>query len=542
MTEEKVPLFVREATGLVREVGMISFIAIAMSYAIGGGINRLAVVTGGQNPGANVALSFLLAGIPILLSSIIGGMLLSGMPRSGGAYVFISRILSPPIAFMLSFGVWVGLGMALGLIANWDVYFLGQLLANAGTALKDPGLMSLAVTLQADINRLIIGTLIVIIVTGIAITRMSIVVKVIDTIWVIPLIGSILTMAVFLPYMGASMSTLQSVWDGTFGVGAFDEILTVAKGAGWTAEEYTTFSMGATITAMFAAMFAYGSPSVGCASSVAGEVKTPRKTLLWGPIIAMLIVMFVYIMYPFMVYGAWDPFIRAYTFVNINPELAGQLTITPPLQPLMPLFASILTNPALGIFLSLTAFIWLFNDLLPFFLGATRMMFAWSFDRAFPTKFAEVSERFHSPIYASLALFVVAEFTCIIMSGFLLYELMPQFDIIMIHLIIGFDGALAVSATLYPFTRKDIYDRSPVKPEVGGVPLISVLGAITTGLMLWLYWIMWGQLAPNGVLTSSAYYGIFVYTVGLIIFTVMASRAVKKGIPLSSIYSEIPPE
>jgi len=106
MSEPKV--FVRDATGLVREFG--SWDSFAFNF---GGIVTvvgLSVLFASFNTllGANVLISLLLL-LPILAAYfIVDTQLGISMPRSGGDYVYASRILHP----------------AIGLMASWMLVFL----------------------------------------------------------------------------------------------------------------------------------------------------------------------------------------------------------------------------------------------------------------------------------------------------------------------------------------------------------------------------------------------------------------------------------
>src|SRR5579875_3574970 len=94
-------LFVRKATGLVREIGLLTSILIVLSFTIGLGWQKRvfqfsgpAIVPTNQyflgiNP---MVMAFLLVGVVILFSIYAFGALTAAMPRSGGGYVAISRL------------------------------------------------------------------------------------------------------------------------------------------------------------------------------------------------------------------------------------------------------------------------------------------------------------------------------------------------------------------------------------------------------------------------------------------------------------------
>src|ERR1700689_4701504 len=97
--------YVRQATGLVREIGLSSNVVInisAMSIPL-----ALLVATEGTYafPGANLPLVIVLTVILCILPTLMDGWLGTTMPRSGGDYVFVSRILKPILGFAANFNI-----------------------------------------------------------------------------------------------------------------------------------------------------------------------------------------------------------------------------------------------------------------------------------------------------------------------------------------------------------------------------------------------------------------------------------------------------
>ncbi len=99
-------------------------------------------------PGGNIAFGMILAGIFIAVGGVVYSMMQAAMPRSGGDYVFQSRILGGSVGFILTFvayviidGLWLGLNgwlltnLILGpmftlLGGYWNVLWLKDLAAD----------------------------------------------------------------------------------------------------------------------------------------------------------------------------------------------------------------------------------------------------------------------------------------------------------------------------------------------------------------------------------------------------------------------------
>ena len=101
----KAPVFVREATGLRKEVSLLDAVALNVSNMSSG--TAIAVI------GFTLAILPSLSGVNLLGTTVIGfllsipeiivyTMLSERMPRTGGDYIWMSRILGPigaPLTF-----------------------------------------------------------------------------------------------------------------------------------------------------------------------------------------------------------------------------------------------------------------------------------------------------------------------------------------------------------------------------------------------------------------------------------------------------------
>jgi amino acid transporter len=102
-TKAQPELFVRNSTGLVREVKpwqamMINFITGAPAFTIG--IGLFGALSG--FPQGNFLLAVVLT-VPLAMSVVYAfGLLTAAIPRSGGDYVLVSRILHPALGVVSS--------------------------------------------------------------------------------------------------------------------------------------------------------------------------------------------------------------------------------------------------------------------------------------------------------------------------------------------------------------------------------------------------------------------------------------------------------
>ena len=95
-------LFVRQATGLVRELSLTDNVVLSASYiSIFLGFTYLTLVPS-TFTGANIALAFALTFALCVPHFVTYGWLSSAMPRSGGDYLFLSRVVHPLAGFIVN--------------------------------------------------------------------------------------------------------------------------------------------------------------------------------------------------------------------------------------------------------------------------------------------------------------------------------------------------------------------------------------------------------------------------------------------------------
>src|SRR5579884_3939852 len=187
-------LFVRKATGLVREIGLLTSILIVLSFTIGLGWQKRvfqfsgpAIVPTNQyflgiNP---MVMAFLLVGVVILFSIYAFGALTAAMPRSGGGYVAISRVLHPYLGYMGAWFEFLSTAISFGLIAIAEAALIG------------------------------IGLIVVAVFTGIAMFGVGLTGKLLQTLFWIP---AILTVGVYALLVSSTPQALTAGLSKLFGI------------------------------------------------------------------------------------------------------------------------------------------------------------------------------------------------------------------------------------------------------------------------------------------------------------------------------------
>ncbi len=526
MTKEEPIVFTRRASGLVREIGLFTAVAIPLTHTIGGGINKLLIIASYENPGANVPLAFILAGIPVMGTAVAYTMLAVSMPRTGGDYIYISRGLNPALGFLTSWGFWWTEIMSLGIIAIYDVDFWGLSFRIAGNATGSQTFLHYAEIFKGEgaWQGLLIGFAIVIISGIVTYFGARVYSWIINLGLLLGVVGSVVMVIYFLI---RSPGDSASLWNATYGAGSYEKIVALAEETGWKPSD---FSFGATAGASIGAVWAYIGFTAG--AYMGGEIKNPSRGMVWSITVSAILVMAYYTFIGVMVYRAFGNFIPMYTHVTrvAGDELGKFLPQAP--TPLLPTFAAALApgRHLMQLIMAVSGAIWLLNDIPAFFLVCSRLVFSWSFDRFFPEKIAEVNDRWHSPTYAVLLTTVGG------LIGVILYfgrSWVAAVDTTMLYIFAVMFGCMAAVVT--PYVRREIYERS-IRMEILGVPVMTIAGLIGfAGNFLLVF------VAGKAIPLRDMFFLMIWMTVGLIIFVGYYAYNIRKGVDVKTIYAEIPP-
>src|SRR5208282_1961861 len=138
----KSPVFVREATGLVREVSAKSSF-VAQWMLVTGGYPIFILTYLGIFPGANFFLAFLLGFVPMFALLGVYTLFAMSMPRAGGDYVYITRGLEPTIGFIISFSLAATYLVSDGIFTVLGSSYLGYQLSALGIVHNNAALLAL---------------------------------------------------------------------------------------------------------------------------------------------------------------------------------------------------------------------------------------------------------------------------------------------------------------------------------------------------------------------------------------------------------------
>jgi amino acid transporter len=533
-------LFARKATGLVRGWSVRdAFIYATFSInliTLGLFIFTYAVFI----PNGSLLWAVLVSGAYLLLQVITYASLIAVMPRAGGDYVWISRILGGGIGFVLAacgwwFILWhwvpiyanilnvevfVPLGAIVG-AEGWVSFFSepkGLFWASIITALLASVFISLGIRTYARIQKVCFyGGLV-------GLVFMAVLLLVNSKADFIAAFNAESQDVLGAP-ANAYQATLDAAAAGTPGIGDLGAV------------------KGLFLLIPFLLFFNLWS---NWGATLYGEVRGAsdfRKNIyaMGGALIATTLAAVVLFLLFAKTFG-WDFYNAAnnaywgtiYAYVENAPVTTF---------PYPGLFAAFLMDGAFWQFLLVGLLaLWFFGWVGTVFLSSTRVVFAAAFDRVLPEAAAKVT-RNGVPIVAILLMLIPSipiSYFYAYDSEFYSWTLAATFVIA-----ITFAGS-AIAAAVLPWRKPEIYNASPIaRYKIAGAPLITV-AAVGFLVLLGFAIYEWSTNAVYGIdwttFRNSFYYMFALY--GLAIAIYLVSRFVRRsqGIDMKMVHSEIPAE
>jgi amino acid transporter len=183
------------------------------------------------------------------------------------------------------------------------------------------------------------------------------------------------------------------------------------------------------------------------------------------------------------------------------------------------------------------------------YIGMTRVMVAMSLDRLLPEMVSRVSDRFHTPVNAHVIYFIASLPVIWLYSNFALAN-SDGTTTTWTSLTLGVTFACgyvfvgtAVAGAILPFRARSLYEASPgAAYKLAGIPLVTIVGVIgAVAGVVFLYLFLTN--ATLGLTTELAYrvvLGILVFSLGWYLVTYFVRRS--SGINIDYAFKEIPPE
>lgn len=528
-------VYVREASGMVRELGPLATLAVSASIvAVGTAFNLMEVYQAVIYPGSIINVGLTLALVPATFFGIMYVLFSMNMPRSGGDYVYVSRIVHPAIGFMMNFAftfwliIWWGSDFP-GIVE----YMVSPALGGYALATNNSSLLSFASSIGTNQNWIFAGGVIALIITAIFVllgTKYTARFLVLG--FIIGMIGQVVVMLLF---AFTSQSAFISAFNSHFaGAVSVNSIVKIAGSNGWS---YVPLSFAASVAAIPYAFLWY--LGYNMSAYVAGEVKKVKSSMFIAILGSLILGWASYIISAYL-YGNVVPyqFQQAASYLYYNAPSAYPTPIFP--GPYF--FVGLLTNSPIVAMLPLIAQIF-WAALLPVAIAmvVTRNMFSWSFDRVVPSFFSDLNPHTHSPVKSTVIVCLIG----LIFAWLWAYTTYLTLEI-------NFIWALSIAfiipglaAIVYPYVKKGtLYKNTPAERyKIGRLPLIVLCGIISVVFYTYIAYECYVTPAisgPVGVSVIALILGSFIAG-PVIYYAAKFYHTRKDGIDISAAFKEIPP-
>ena len=530
-------MFARNATGLVRGVPPRS--ALMMNIVPGHPAFVLAVsffFIFSLFPGGNYLLGLALV-IPLSIAMAYSwGLLLAMIPRSGGDYVLVSRVLHPLVGVISSFCQTAAVvlsvaffGVAISTLA------VGPGLISIGLIGNAPSLVDAGNTVLESKNwQFVIGAATMVLATIPLLGGWRFTLR-IQYIWFWMTTGALAVCVLI------ALFTSHSAFIGHFndfakpftdsGSSYNDTIKTAVK-SGVDVDPAFSFTNTIPVLGFFCgwAIFNYfGSANIGGELRQAATIKTPQMMALGGviPIVAVAICAALF----FRTFGT--DFQIAANGGGMPEQIAAPATYT------------FLTSITVGSSLFAAVIVICFAAFFPLimylnFLQPARMLFAYAFDGILPTSVTKLTRSGvpYIAVLIALALSVLTLIWGLNASSFLQIVTYA----ILIQLISM--GLVGLCAVVVPYRHPELYRASVTKRVFLGLPVISWagLGTVATSVLVWILYFHYDE--AFGFTDKVKFLS---YVAGIIVLAIafyLGARYVRsrQGVDVSLAYAEIPPE
>jgi APA family basic amino acid/polyamine antiporter len=528
------PAYARKSTGLVRQIsltGQSVFAASGNPFGFSLVITLFALTL---FPRSNFYIAMAIALVAGVASWVTFALLSAMMPRVGGDYAIVSRILNPALGLGSNLSFFFGSMMAAGLWCYWVAeQGLSPALTVIGAVTHSKSLTDAGASFGPthQVNCFLVAAGALLLMNGLSALGTRIAFRVVTALFMIAAAGFVIDILILaLTSHGSFVSRINHL----AGHGAYGK--TVAKGSATLLPTHG-YSVRSTIGAAYYCL----SNTVFCWAGVytiaefrgAGQRKRQLQTMLGtgtAQIILIMIAAFI-----FLNTVGYSFFISALGGNYSGPGgstigLAGYVY-----------FAGLATpGKVLVAILSLAFMGWWLPGLWVNLAMAQRALLSYSFDGLLPKRIAYVNPKTHTPLVAIAIVTVGSLAGCAWVSFSSSF-----FKVLGIMLLLSFVPMIFVGMAAIAVKRRraDLYKGSPAEWRIAGIEVLPVAGAgclivgvaaIATALYFH------KELGFNLWVAGGLPFGIMAF--GLAWYAVARVIRRKRGVDLDLVYKTIPPE
>jgi amino acid transporter len=529
-------IFLRKASGLIRTASLTdTFIYNVGVVSIGLGVGSMLYYGPAFYPQGNLIWGCVIAGIAMAMISVGFITWTVTLPRSGGIYVFGSRILPPALALTMSLVEITAWLFYCAIAAYWIVILaLAPMFGALNLLTGNEMFLTISKTMLEPWATFLIGAAILILSQLVLMFGMRFYLTVNKWVFILAMASTVLMIVVLaMSSREQFVTNLNNLVGPSLGVpDAYNAIIASGKEKGWGEAGFDLWQTVLVSNWPFL-------PLIGAAFSIAigGEIKSVQRSQTFGMLGAVVLSTVVWIITVWLAYKVFGFEFLGTSVFNVLTANGG---LTTPTDPSIALLTGILTlSPLITILTSLGLALWMWMWIPAMHTFGVRAVVAWAFDQVAPAPLATISEKYHTPIVAITVTTIV---NLIFMALFVFTPWFSKIVILIEAAVLAWSVVLG-AGIFFPYLRPQLYEKSPLAGKtLFGVPIMSVgcfLGFIAAQFY---FWTLFNDPNAAGHEPTQVMIVAGVFVLGLVFYYVMKFIKKSQGIDVTLAFKEIPIE
>ena len=535
-TSPSTRLFVRQTSGLVRDLGIpaATGISLASVAVVNTFINFNAGLTDFAK--ADMYLPLVAAAIIWLVAMFAYRYLLRAVPRAGGEYVYLSRIVSPVAGAIAGLGIAVVFTYVLSTNAHFAAQFTPFMLSGLGAAFHSTAVANAGTHLTSNIAIAWLSVVVMLIVAALSLFSVRVVARIIFWLIVLQVVAFIVLIGVLAANSHADFTSALATY--SHSPNAYAAIITGAKANG------VVFGTSIAAAVAIIPFMVLNYNGVLYSYYVGGELRRPGRTYLYASAISIGVLVVLWI-------GVWAllrarvglTFMQAQANLGVaDPAAYAKITSLSSVSGGLGYGMVLSTDPITKILFATAVPLAEIAVNLAFLTVTTRVLFAQAFDRLLPVGVAKIGDRNHAPNVAIGIVLVIGIGFCFLTSLVNLGSIVALQSLFFALILL----AGGIAATALPIRRADLIETPGMPDDARKKWLrnVALVGGATTVLALFTVYELiahssvYGKFSWESILTL-----VIVLGAGPVIYVIARSvRRQRNSLDLNMAMRELPPE
>jgi amino acid transporter len=527
-------IFLRKASGLIRTAGLADVLIYDIGVvSIGLGVASAMLYGPGLYPGGNLVWATLFSGIAMALIALGFISWTTTLPRSGGVYVFGSRILPPSLALTMSLVEITAWLFYCAIAAYWIILLgLSPALTMIGQLAGNSALQAAGAFVVKPVPMFLIGSSLLVLSAVLLSSGMKFFLWLNKVTFIVAMLSSVLLIVLLMQYTHEEfVRNFNTMMAGSLGVAdPYNAVIASAKEGGWSWDGTWNLKQTWLVSNWWFL------PLIGAAFSIAigGEIKSVERAQTIGMLGAVVLssVMWAITAYLCIKLFGYD-FLGSAAFNLLNGTgLQSDPTIT--------LLIGVVTqSPLLCALVSIGFMTWIWMWIPAMHTFGVRAIVAWSFDRVAPEAWGQISPTRHTPINAIVATMILN----IIFMGLFVFTVTFSKIVILIEAAVLAWSIVLCAGIFFPYMRPQIYEKSPIaQKKLLGLPMMTVTCFLGFLASQFYFWTLWSDANAAGHDPKQLAIVGGVFVIGMLFYFFFKAKRRSEGVDVTLAFREIPIE